>query len=187
MNIRMLFILLTAAILFGISAGCTKDEPVTGNYKTENTGQTEDSKSETSENTDENGQNQNKEMKNIEIKIRNGRSFVAELQDNSSARALAELLEQGDIVVNMNDYANMEKVGQLGVSLPRNDEYITTSPGDLILYQGNQFVIYYDTNRWSLTRLGRILDVTQQELKQALGTGSVTVTLSIKRETSSIR
>lgn len=81
----------------------------------------------------------------------------------------------------------MEKVGQLGVSLPRNDEYITTSPGDLILYQGNQFVIYYDTNRWSLTRLGRILDVTQQELKQALGTGSVTVTLSIKRETSSIR
>ncbi len=72
----------------------------------------------------------------------------------------------------------MEKVGDLGVTLPRNDENITTSAGDLILYQGNQFVIYYDTNHWSLTRLGKIDNITTQELKNILGKSDVTVKLS---------
>ena len=79
----------------------------------------------------------------------------------------------------MRDYANMEKVGTLPVDLPRNDEPINTDACDLILYQGNSFVIYYDTNSWSLTRLGRIDNITKSELKSILGTGDVTVTLSL--------
>ena len=63
----------------------------------------------------------------------------------------------------------MEKVGTLGISLPRNDRQTTTGPGDLILYQGHNFVIYYDTNSWS-----------QTELKAALGEGDVRVTLSLE-------
>lgn len=81
----------------------------------------------------------------------------------------------------MNYYANFEKVGSLGFSLPRNGEQITTEAGDIILYQGSQLVIYYDTNNWNFTKLGHIDDINQEELKNILGKGNVTVTLSLER------
>jgi len=118
---------------------------------------------------------------NDEIKIKIGdKTLTATLAENSSAAALKELLSENDITINMSDYGNFEKVGSLGTSLPRNDEHITTEPGDLILYQGNNITIYYDTNTWNFTRLGKIDNVTQTELKQILGSGDVTVTLSLK-------
>lgn len=108
--------------------------------------------------------------------------LTATLVQNSSTEALLEMLTEGPVTVNMSDYAGMEKVGSLSESLPRNDEQISTGAGDLILYQGNSFVIYYDTNAWSLTRLGKINDVTQEELKEILGSGDVTAVLSIPAE-----
>lgn len=80
----------------------------------------------------------------------------------------------------MDDYGDMEKVGSLGFSLPRNDRQTTTSPGDLILYQGNSFVIYYDTNSWNFTRLEKVDGVSSRnEMLDLLGgKGEVTVTLS---------
>ena len=123
------------------------------------------------------------QMKNntIKLAIKGGRTFTATLADNSSARALAELLARGDVSVEMKDYARMEKVGPLGKRLPRNDKPISTGPGDLILYQGSQFVIYYGTNSWTLTRLGKIDNATGEELLSALGDGDVTVTLSLNK------
>jgi len=112
----------------------------------------------------------------------NGTEFEADLVKNSSVDALVELLKQGDITIDMRDYSNFEKVGSLGVNLPRNDEYITTEAGDLILYQGNQFVIYYDTNSWSFTRLGKIKNVTKTDLLEVFGNGNVTVTLSLNKK-----
>lgn len=115
-----------------------------------------------------------------QIKIKIGdKILTATLAENSSAEALKEILSKEDITINMNDYGNFEKVGALGINLPRNDEQITTQAGDLILYQGDSFVIYYDTNSWNFTRLGKINNITQAELKQILGEGNVTVTLSI--------
>lgn len=99
----------------------------------------------------------------------------ATLCDNAAARALKASLP---LTIEMSDYGNFEKVGTLGTRLPQDDRTIATQAGDLILYQGNHFVIYYDTNRWSLTRLGRIDNVTQSELKAILGEGDVTVTLT---------
>ncbi len=109
----------------------------------------------------------------------NGTALTAELADNSSAQALADLLADGPLTVELEDYAGMEKVGSLGVSLPRNDEQITTGPGDLILYQGSSFALYYDTNSWELTRLGRLNGIAADELRALLGDGNVSVTLSI--------
>lgn len=106
--------------------------------------------------------------------------FTATLADNSSAAALKELLVKGPLTINMHDYANMEKVGPIGTSLPTNDEHIVTEPGDIILYLGNSLVIYYDTNTWNFTRIGRLNDVTQAELLEALGKGDVTVTFSLE-------
>ena len=118
-------------------------------------------------------------MKNkITIAV-NGHTLTATLTDNSSAQALLGLLREAPITIEMQDYGNFEKVGSLGTTLPRNDEQITTQAGDLILYQGNQLTIYYDTNSWNFTRLGKIDNITQSELKEILGAGSVTVTLSI--------
>lgn len=115
-----------------------------------------------------------------QIKIKIGdKILTATLAENSSAEALKEILSKEDITINMNDYGNFEKVGTLGINLPRNDEQITTQAGDLILYQGDSFVIYYDANSWNFTRLGKINNITQVELKQILGEGNVTVTLSI--------
>ena len=118
-------------------------------------------------------------MMNIQI---GGHSLIAGLEENSSTKELLNLLSQGPVTVDMRDYGNMEKVGSLPQSLSRNDEPITTAAGDLILYQGNSFVIYYDTNSWDLTRLGRIENITQQELKDILGVGNVTVVLSLLSE-----
>lgn len=106
--------------------------------------------------------------------------LTASLADNSSTDALRELLKNGPITIDMEDYGNFEKVGPLGTDLPRHDEPITTGPGDLILYQGNRFVIYYDTNSWTFTRLGKIENVAGEELGKILGGGDVTITLSLE-------
>lgn len=115
----------------------------------------------------------------INIKVEESTTLTATLADNSSASALMKLLESGPVTINMRDYANMEKVGSLPESLPRNDTYFTTQPGDLVLYLGNQFVIYYDNNSYNFTCLGKINgNYTGPQLKSILGNGNVTVTLS---------
>ena len=122
----------------------------------------------------------NEENSDNKLKISvNGTELTATLEDNSSAQALAALLKQGNITVDMSDYGNFEKVGNLPQSLPKNDEKITTVPGDIILYQGNKITIYYAENTWDFTKLGHINNITQEELKTLLGDGDVTVSLSI--------
>ncbi|WP_198022646.1 cyclophilin-like fold protein [Anaerovibrio sp. RM50] len=101
-------------------------------------------------------------------------------ENNSSTAAFIELLKKGDISINMHDYGNFEKVGPLGTNLPTNDTQITTQPGDVILYQGNQITIYYDTNSWNFTKLGKIKGLSQKELKNILGEGNVTVNFSLQ-------
>ena len=106
-------------------------------------------------------------------------TLAATLADNSSAMAFYELLEKGPVTIKMTDYGNFEKVGPLGTKLPRNDTQITTQAGDIILYQGNQITIYYDTNSWNFTRLGKVDGVTQAELKKILGKGNVAAVFSV--------
>lgn len=110
----------------------------------------------------------------------NNHTLMATLADNSSAKAFAELLNDGPLTLDLHDYGNFEKTGSLPQTLPRNDEPIDTDFGDLILYQGNQFVLYYDKNSWTFTRLGHLdSSVTKEELKSILGEGNVTVTVSL--------
>ncbi len=121
----------------------------------------------------------NEEKADSMLKISvSGTELTATLEDNSSAKALAELLKKSALTIDMSDYGSFEKVGDLPQSLPRNDETITTVPGDIILYQGNKITIYYDENTWDFTKLGHIDNITQEELKAILGGDDVTVTLS---------
>ncbi len=105
----------------------------------------------------------------------------ANLEENSSASALVKKLNQGDITVNMHDYAGIEKVGSLGFKLPKNDKYYTTKPGDIILYLGNQLVFYYDKNSWDFTKLGEFQNVTPDELRQIFGENDITAILSLDK------
>ena len=107
--------------------------------------------------------------------------FTADFADNSSAEAMKALLSEGELVIEMSDYGNFEKVGSLGQSLPRNDRPITTAPGDVILYQGSSITVYYDTNSWNFTLLGKIRNATKERLLAAFGTGDVTMTFSLDR------
>lgn len=115
------------------------------------------------------------------LKIEIGQeTFTATLANNSSVDALKELLKDGPLTFKMSDYAGMEKGADLGVTLPQNNQQMNTTAGDIILYQGRTLVIYYDTNSWSLTPIGKINDLDEALLKETLGSGDVTVTFSLQ-------
>ncbi|HJD45587.1 MAG TPA: hypothetical protein H9909_01965 [Candidatus Mediterraneibacter norfolkensis] len=108
----------------------------------------------------------------------NGKRFTAALEDNEAVDALLTMVQEKPITIQMTDYSGFEKVGALGTSLPTSNSQTTTQSGDIVLYQGNQIVIFYGSNSWSYTRLGKIDDLTGW--KDALGSGDVTVTFSME-------
>ena len=115
----------------------------------------------------------------VQLKV-GGNYMTATLTDNDATRELTKLLEQGDITIRMSDYGGFEKVGALPQSFPTSNTQITTEPGDIMLYQGNNMVIFYGSNSWSYTRLGKIDGATASNLRQFLGNGDVTLTLSLE-------
>ena len=104
--------------------------------------------------------------------------FSATLEENEAVSALVEMMQESPVVIQMSDYSGFEKVGPLGASLPVNNSQTTTQAGDIVLYNGNQIVIFYGFNSWSYTRLGHIDDLTGWE--EALGSEDVTVTFSLE-------
>lgn len=130
----------------------------------------------------------NKTTKRTDMKIKiditsdsGTHTLTALLEDNSSAKTFHEFLKKGPVTIDMHDYGSFEKVGSLGTSLPRNDKQITTSAGDIILYQGNQITIYYDVNSWNFTKLGKIEGKSQEDLKKILGKGNITAVFYVEK------
>ena len=109
----------------------------------------------------------------------NGRTMTATLADTEAARQLLARLEDGSVTVRMNDYGGFEKVGDLPWALPASNRQITTSAGDIMLYQGDNIVIFYGSNSWSYTPLGRIDGAGAAEIRNFLSGSSVDVTLSV--------
>ena len=104
--------------------------------------------------------------------------FSATLEKNEAMSALVEMMRESPVVIQMSDYSGFEKVGSLGTSLPTSNSQTTTQAGDIVLYNGNQIVIFYGSNSWNYTRLGYIDDLTGWE--EALGRGDVTVIFSLQ-------
>lgn len=113
-----------------------------------------------------------------------GKPLAVEWQDNASVDALRELLSGGSLTVSLSMYGGFEQVGPLGASLPRSDVHTTTEAGDIVLYSGNQLVLFYGSNSWAYTRLGRITGMNRAELKDLLGNGDVTALLSLAETNS---
>ncbi len=106
-------------------------------------------------------------------------------EDNASVEALKALAEgslpaEEGLIIEMAMYGGFEQVGAIGQSLPRDDRQTTTAPGDIVLYSGDQLVVFYGSNSWAYTRLGRITDQTPEQMKELLGNGDVTITLSMQ-------
>ena len=106
-------------------------------------------------------------------------TMTALLIDNEATRELMKLLEQGDITIRMSDYGGFEKVGALPQSLPTSNTQITTMPGDIMLYQGDQLVLFYGSNSWRYTPIGKIDGANVSNLRRFLGNGSITLTISL--------
>ena len=98
-------------------------------------------------------------------------------EDNESVEALKALCNGGELTIKMSMYGGFEQVGSIGQSLPRNDRQTTTHAGDIVLYSGNQIVVFYGSNSWAYTRLGHISDKTAQDMARLLGGGDVTITI----------
>lgn len=122
--------------------------------------------------------NKVEDMGIIHIKV-NNQILNVELEDNDAAKELKEKLKNEDIIIEAHEYGGFEKVGNLGFTLPREDTNIKTSAGDIVLYQGNQISLFYNSNSWSYTKIGRIQNITSSELKNILGNGDVTLTFSL--------
>lgn len=106
-------------------------------------------------------------------------SFTVTLENNSATHELVKMMEKEPISIDMDDYSGFEKVGSLGKSLPTDNRKMTTQAGDIVLYSGNQIVMFYGSNSWEYTGIGRIDDLSGWE--DALGTDSVTAVFSIAK------
>ena len=132
----------------------------------------EETQSETSKETEE-----EPAVKTLTMKI--GDTTVAvDWEENESVAALRELVKDKPLTIQMSMYGGFEQVGSLGTSLPRNDSQTTTAAGDIVLYSGNQIVVFYGSNSWAYTRLGHVTDKTAAEMAELLGNGNVTITIS---------
>ena len=109
----------------------------------------------------------------------NGETLEAELEDNAAADALKALIGEDGLTLELEEYGGFEKVGPLPESLPAEDEQISTSAGDLVLYQGNQISLFYGENSWSYTKLGHVNGADTEKLHKLLGDGDVTVTFKL--------
>ncbi|MBR5948402.1 MAG: hypothetical protein IKZ82_07125 [Clostridia bacterium] len=106
-----------------------------------------------------------------------GVPVTVEWEDNESVSALMDIVRGSGVTINTSAYGGFEQVGPIGQNLPRSDAQTTTQAGDIVLYSGNQIVIFYGSNSWAYTRLGRITDKTSEELAELLSGESVSITL----------
>ena len=101
-------------------------------------------------------------------------------EDNQTVQELMEEAGKGDIVVQMSMYSDNEQVGSLGKSYTKNDEQITTHSGDIVLYSGDKIVVFYGSNSWAYTRLGK-MNIPEGDVTELLSNGDITLKIVIAK------
>lgn len=172
-------VIITATISLGLLTACESNN---NSGATDDNSNTEYRKNSSDSNGNGNDFNNN-DMNNIKYiyAIINDNRLEIELSQNRAVNALLERLKESDITYTARDYGGFEKVGSIGVSLPTSDTKINAEAGDVMLYQGNQIVIFYGENRYSYTRIGRIKGYSTAQLKSILNAegGNIQVALSL--------
>ena len=195
-NIKTLYLSLIMLLLSIASSACAnspddnmsvkEENTVEENVVVENVTDSEDiiedetkvnDEIETNQETKVNSETKKKEEQNMVMKI-GDTSVDVTWEDNDSIKELNKLAESG-LSISMSMYGGFEQVGSIGQSITRNDVQMTTQSGDIVLYSGNQLVVFYGSNSWSYTKLGKI-NLSQKELEELLGNGDVTITLALE-------
>ena len=116
----------------------------------------------------------------------NGVTKGVTLVDNAATRALTEKLQQAPVGVTLNSSGDFEIWGALGFSLPTSNQQMTAQPGDVVLYNGSNICLFFGSNSWSYTRLGKIDGLSESELRTFLkaGESDISVTLSMTNTTT---
>ena len=199
MKIGKLIVPVLVLVLTLVTSGCGKQpvsESPTGEAESAEVSASEQSEDSTSEeqvaseteslsesfaNENKVTQEDTKEDTEAMMQMRIGDTLVAvEWEDNESVRALKNLCSDTPLTIQMSMYGGFEQVGSIGTSLPRNDVQTTTGAGDIVLYSGNQIVVFYGSNSWAYTRLGHITDQDAAGMAELLGNGDVTITISME-------
>lgn len=121
-----------------------------------------------------------KEKEDMSLKLLINETQISVLwEDNDSVKALYEYANNNTLTIDMRMYGGFEQVGSLGINLPTDDKNITTKAGDIVLYNGNQIVVFYGSNTWSYTKLGQVENASADYMKQLLDNGGVTVSLKV--------
>ena len=100
-------------------------------------------------------------------------------EDNEAVEALKDLCRNQPLTIQMSMYGGFEQVGPIGTALPQNDMRTTTSAGDIVLYSGDQMVVFYGFNSWAYTRLGHITDKSAEDMAELLSNGDTVITISL--------
>ena len=114
-----------------------------------------------------------------------GRTEAVTLTNNSATHALVAKLQEASVTVTLNSSGGFEIWGALGFSLPTSNEQINAQPGDIVLYNGSNICMFYGTNSWNYTLLGKIDGLSESELRTFLkaGESNISVTLSLSNTT----
>ena len=119
-----------------------------------------------------------KEKTDMQLKIGDTEVPVT-WEENDSVNALREIVKEAPLTIQMSMYGGFEQVGPIGQDVVRHDAQTTTSAGDIVLYSGNQIVVFYGSNSWAYTRLGHA-DLSQKKMEDLLGNGDVILTLQME-------
>ena len=141
-----------AAIMMLFATACHKDEPVTPSSS---------------------------HLEDITLTI-GGRTFTATMEQNSTAEAFRKMLP---LTLEMQELNGNEKYHYLSQSLPTNRTKVgTIHAGDIMLYGDNCVVVFYETftTSYQYTPIGHISN--PEGLKEALGSGKVTINFTIKNK-----
>ena len=118
--------------------------------------------------------------KTFELQMTIGNTPVSvDWEDNEAVEALKDLCRNQPLTIQMSMYGGFEQVGPIGTSLPQNDMRTTTSAGDIVLYSGDQMVVFYGFNSWAYTRLGHITDRSAEDMTDLLSNGDTVITISL--------
>lgn len=174
---RLVSIILLLTFVFGITS-CSGNDPESKIESVQSDGQSVGESSATSGTENSSLENPDvKEEKKLNISV-NGHILKADLADTQAAKELYELIKNKPLELTLSEYGSFEKVGKLPQSFTKSDQQINAQPGDIMLYQGNQMTIFYGENSWSYTRLGKIENITAEELTEIFGDGDVTIIIS---------
>lgn len=118
--------------------------------------------------------------KTFELQMTIGNTPVSvDWEDNEAVEALKDLCRNQPLTIQMSMYGGFEQVGPIGTALPQNDMRTTTSAGDIVLYSGDQMVVFYGSNSWAYTRLGHITDKSAEDMADLLSNGDTVITISL--------